>query len=318
MPTRTTTIATVLGHPGEAVQIVEGCSGREIRTRLDELGAIPRHIPMPSHEWWEVNVSGRESVGLRPPIRSLADPLAPYGTSRRTGPIIHGRAKAAEVRQGLIGNCYLVASMAAVAHMMPDQIADMITDNGDGTYSVRFYRRNIIRDFEPYTVSVDSDFVDAYEHTPSVTCPSGRAQQELWPAIVQKAWAAWRGDGDYAAIEGGTAREALERLIGRSVSNSFLTRWSANGLWGDISAAILDHRPVVIVAATDRPAAGIIGAHAYTVLDARTTASGDRELLIRNPWGWAAPMGAEPNDGAAWVKVETVARYLDQVTIVDP
>ena len=42
------------------------------------------------------------------------------------------------INQGNIGDCYFLASLAAVAQTQPEKIRDAITDNHDGTYTVAF------------------------------------------------------------------------------------------------------------------------------------------------------------------------------------
>jgi hypothetical protein len=44
-----------------------------------------------------------------------------------------------DVNQGYLGDCYLLSSLAEVAKQNPDIIHSMFTDNGNGTYGVRFY-----------------------------------------------------------------------------------------------------------------------------------------------------------------------------------
>ena len=44
--------------------------------------------------------------------------------------------------QGL-GDCFLLASLSAIAAVDPKAIEDAITDHGDGTYSVRFFEKQL-------------------------------------------------------------------------------------------------------------------------------------------------------------------------------
>jgi hypothetical protein len=44
-----------------------------------------------------------------------------------------------DVRQGDVGDCYFLASLAALAHFRPQVIRDMIKDNNDDTYTVFFF-----------------------------------------------------------------------------------------------------------------------------------------------------------------------------------
>jgi hypothetical protein len=44
-----------------------------------------------------------------------------------------------DVDQGQLGDCSFMASLASVAALDPNFIYEMITDNHDGTYTVRLY-----------------------------------------------------------------------------------------------------------------------------------------------------------------------------------
>lgn len=47
-----------------------------------------------------------------------------------------------DIMQGLMGDCYLLAGMAAVAKTNPEMIKQMITQNKDGSITVRFSSRS--------------------------------------------------------------------------------------------------------------------------------------------------------------------------------
>jgi hypothetical protein len=48
-----------------------------------------------------------------------------------------------DVNQGNLGDCYLLASLAGTAYRTPSTIQNMFTDNGDGTFTVRFLRNGV-------------------------------------------------------------------------------------------------------------------------------------------------------------------------------
>ena len=56
-------------------------------------------------------------------------------------PLFKDKISTLNIEQGDIGNCYLVASISAMASIHPEQIKDMVWDNNDGTATVRFYRQ---------------------------------------------------------------------------------------------------------------------------------------------------------------------------------
>jgi hypothetical protein len=120
-----------------------------------------------------------------------------------------------DVEQNHIGDCYFMASMAAIAHNDPEAIEHMIQDNGDGTYTVTFYEEKSIfdfsgPDFKPVEVTVDADF--PMKNSKSVFAGEGDGGHEIWPMIMEKAYAQY--NGDYPSIEGGWPDEALQQLTG--------------------------------------------------------------------------------------------------------
>ena len=77
--------------------------------------------------------------------------------------------------------------MSTLAHRYPDYIRNMITDHGDGTYSVRLYsyEREAWQD-----ITVDNRL--PVQNGDLVMC-SMTAQCAIWPCILQKAGAMYTG-----------------------------------------------------------------------------------------------------------------------------
>ena len=50
-----------------------------------------------------------------------------------------------DINQGELGDCYLLCALAEVANQDPSAITSMITNNGNGTYGVRFYVDGVAR-----------------------------------------------------------------------------------------------------------------------------------------------------------------------------
>ena len=87
------------------------------------------------------------SLDGAPTRRELADPAV---LNKHTGSVSYSwvpgnlfvdGVKETDVIQGQIANCYMVSSFAAIAHTHPDAIQNAIKDNGDGTFTVRFFLR---------------------------------------------------------------------------------------------------------------------------------------------------------------------------------
>ena len=55
-----------------------------------------------------------------------------------------------------MGDCYFIAAMGSIADTDPQAIENMFIDNGDGTYTVRFYAQNAVGTYVPDYVTVNS------------------------------------------------------------------------------------------------------------------------------------------------------------------
>jgi uncharacterized protein with LGFP repeats len=97
-----------------------------------------------------------------------------------------------DVAQGVIGDCYFLASLEATAVRRPDLIKGMFLDNGNDTWSVRFWNQGkadyvTVDKFLP--VDGSGNFVYASGGL-SVQIPVGpKDQNHLWVALAEKAYA---------------------------------------------------------------------------------------------------------------------------------
>jgi hypothetical protein len=132
-----------------------------------------------------------------------------------------------DVRQGNLDDCFLLASLAALAGTAMGQatIKGMITPlPQERSYSVRFYAMD--RD-EQFTIATDV-VVDAWLPVTAAGdfayCPKGyRAlpqSQGLWSAIIEKAFAQFLGDDGYHGLDQkGDPDDALGQLTGTRFEN---------------------------------------------------------------------------------------------------
>ena len=129
-----------------------------------------------------------------------------------------------DVDQGSVGDCFLIAALGAVAASRPDIIKDMVSYDattklykvtfkelqGDGTYKDR-------DEYVDGYLPSGSAGRTAYAQSDSAFDPNNQA---LWPAIVEKAYAQWKGGYD-VLDEGGRSSEAMEAITGvESVSGA--------------------------------------------------------------------------------------------------
>ncbi len=180
----------------------------------------------------------------------------------------HGEPCIDDIDQGDFGDCWLLAALGSTALTNPGKIKDLITDNGDGTYTVHF---------EDGDVTVNDDAL----------LDQG-ADQGKWVAIVETAYAEREG-GTYDEIEGGYADEAYEDLFGAD-TESFDPDSSGDWIFGDnkspgdsyneMKSALDDGRAVT---ASVNGRIGIDGGHALMVTNVYER-DGVQYVEMMNPW----------------------------------
>lgn len=172
-----------------------------------------------------VSYGGRSvtAVGLDPLGEDLPDPLAQSGDLPVTKVDYSDRAlfrssgpnKNDVFQSPLLGDCYFMSAMAAIADADPEYIRNMIVALGDGTYAVRFYDSG-----DPRYVRVDGELYEkdgalAYARLNGTSISGAGA---VWMPLVEKAFAIYRnGNGQYQAIANGNAGPSLPTQLNASI-----------------------------------------------------------------------------------------------------
>ncbi len=257
------------------------------------LGALRDPSPMKNH-------------GETYPLRSYKGPLFKNGVSPR------------DVEQGDIANCYLPATLAAVAAMDPARINRMIRKIGDDTYAVTLYA-NIGGFRVPMPIIVDGDLYTAGSAPAYGRAPTGadaRADMELWPALIEKAYAQLQGS--YEAIgNGGQPKSVLHAIYGRETIHR--SAKDAEALWTLVTNSVDGGRAVIFETPKNAGAKekkdGIHGWHTYSVLGyERDAKTGERYIKLRNPWGNSEPAGDDQDDGIFRLPLAEAARVFSGVS----
>lgn len=181
-----------------------------------------------------------------------------------------------------IGNCHFVSAMTSLAQTDPQAIVRMITDNNNGTYTVRFPGQT------PITVNRPTNAELAYYGTGS--------SHGLWATVLQNAYGRLWSPNDTAnpAIEGaGTSirSDGLRTLTGESLSTTHtgrLTYWSTL----HTNLALANQRPTTATVFSEvgelfgrDPSTGFTGGHEYSILSFVPNAQNNREarVTVQNP-----------------------------------
>ena len=153
-------------------------------------------------------------VKLAGPARRVSEPALVVKDKAGYRPlplkIFRGNPRGEDVLQGGIGDCFFMAPLASMAKANPRAIKNAITDNKDGTATVRFFRHQPdSKKFVPLNVVVDIK-VPTRNHAPVY---GSSRDNDLWVSIYEKAYAKLRGG--YPRLAGGTFEPAIEKLTGR-------------------------------------------------------------------------------------------------------
>jgi hypothetical protein len=214
-----------------------------------------------------------------------------YNYSYAGGSLFQGGISYRDVDQNNVGDCYLLASLGAAARQSPSIISSMFTDNGDDTFTVRFFKPDGSRDY----VTVDR-FLPTSSWGGAVFAGWGggdvsEANNELWVALAEKAYAqinesGWIGQDNTnsyngtslsatpvrdngGGINGGGASIALQQITGHAVTNESVTD---NFLWWRVSddadeiLAAFNSGKMVTLDTDDAPSASIVDNHVYTLV----------------------------------------------------
>ncbi|MFF5263097.1 C2 family cysteine protease [Actinomadura viridis] len=267
--------------PGELDALFGELSDEEIRRLLDMEG-VPEILKVRADQYLlrrleeikphsiEPSVPARKSGG-----NGSTNPITRH--EYMTGPLFgkSGRPSLVDVNQGALGDCWWMAGLGALAYTDKGRevLEGMITQNANGTYTVRFP--------DGESVTVTSSFVRRQDGSVAYAQPA----PALWPLIMEKALA--EKEGGYKEIDGGRAGEGMEILTGKpssehdaqDVTRSDLERWLKEGKAVTVATFSKDG-----AAKIDAYQAGRIYAyHSYVVRGF----TGDGKVLLYNPWGYS-------------------------------
>lgn len=217
------------------------------------------------------------------------------------------------IQQGRLGDCWALAALSIVASVHPKHVMQLFETqktSSRGIYACRFYRngqwkRVIVDDYIPCTPSTgflpfdmqSADMVRAYLQGTGTHATQGpvyarNLDQSLWLCILEKAYA--KLNKSYEALAGGNMAESFTDFTG-SPSVSFYLPWhDKEDVWGQL---VDGHRTGKLMGCSTRALTpeerasgfeleryGIVGHHAYAILDVRQV-QGLRLIRLRNPWG---------------------------------
>jgi hypothetical protein len=209
---------------------------------------------------------------------------------------LYGSATPSHVNelQGELGDCYLLSALGSIADSSSAAIKNMIIDNGDGTWTVRFYY-NGTADYVTVNdrLPVDSSGRLAFDGYGTSSASSGNV---LWLELLEKAYAQWNETGrtdrslaenSYSSIEGGWMGDVYEQVLGRTASLYYQDTTASSAKQTLINAISAGQAVTIGTKAFDyNSATKLYGNHAYNVLSYNSSSG---KFTLYNPWGTSQP-----------------------------
>jgi Calpain family cysteine protease len=166
------------------------------------------------------------------PKKAFDGPVAAKGTGDS-----HAFAQD-DIYQGSLGDCWVLASIAAIAKANPSLLEGLIQAKGEGKYAVTLYKRegeNSKGALMPKTVTVTNVVPVDPKHGSPVYVGVGGDEGEIWPMLLENAYVKIFGERVYQNLDGGDPIDALEALTGKSaksesieskaITQKGLTKW---------------------------------------------------------------------------------------------
>jgi len=225
-----------------------------------------------------------------------------------------------DVNQGYLGDCYFVAALGETALKDPSLIENMITANGNGTYSVCFYVNG-----QPDYVTVNGQLPmmsGGYSWANGATQEFANSTVDAWVALVEKAFVQLNEQTAAASYGGHTTGNAYEDINGgTAITLSELTDQTFNtyNLSPSESTSSLSSLmstlnsdwaagDEIILSTPNTDNGNLVGDHMYIVTGINAAAG---TISIQNPWNsaYSGPLQMSFTDSIAQLAADNVSIY---------
>ncbi|TBR60471.1 peptidase [Westiellopsis prolifica IICB1] len=239
-------------------------------------------------------------------------PTSSYNYQYANGSLFQNGITYQDIKQGSLNDCFFLTGLAATAFRSRTMIENMFIDNGDQTFTVRFYNHGIadyltVDRYLP--TNQEGYFIYANQGN-----YYGNSDNELWIALAEKAYAQLNASGwiyqdntnSYNGINnGGYVSDALTNITGLKTSlanllnfNSVVNAFNSGQMIGlSTKSTVVD--------------ANIISGHAYALVG---YSSSTQMFTLFNPWGIDNGTSKPGIIELSWNQIETNFSYWDATT----
>ena len=234
--------------------------------------------------------------------------------------------KPTEIKQGQLGDCYFISSLAAIAEQ-PKRIQKMIKSLGNGKYQVNLYYNG------KYQEVIIDDLVPCVDEKPFFSYNEGNA---CWVSLIEKAYA--KVNGNYANMEGGMPIITLSDLTGMPVKKHMISEFNEKELFNKVQSYCKKNYCVSsfvpeVENENKENEYGLLDEHSYTILGAYEI---DNHLLfkIRDFWGeckwkgkwnwndseWTEErkkkLNVDTNDSYFFIEIDDFMKHFEDLVVV--
>ena len=205
-----------------------------------------------------------------------------------------------DVRQGYLGNCYFMSSLAAMTNI-PQLICQLFRSfqiSKNGCYEIGL---NIEGEWQ---IILLDDYFPCSKKTkiPIFAKPNG---PELWAMLLEKAWA--KINGGYLNITGGYASEVLSVFTSFPIETFDLFIKDIDIIWTDLKKSFEDGHIITCCSKFDNEIEkyGLISGHTFTVtnlVEGNINNKYIRLIRLRNPWGYKEWNGNWSDNSKLWTE----------------
>ncbi|MCE2697873.1 MAG: C2 family cysteine protease [Anabaena sp. 49633_E8] len=208
-----------------------------------------------------------------------------YSYRSVSGSLFQNGISANDIRQGQVGDCYYLATLSSIAQEKPTYIQNMFTDNGDSTFTVRFYN-NGVADYLTVDRQLPTNLSGNAVYAGWGGGSSTSTTNELWVALAEKAYAQLAESGwsrssnstnSYSAIQGGWMDKVIRQVTGLAATSQSVSNMTQTQLIN-----LVNSNQILTAGFVYGAGFGVVNSHAYTITAYNAT---NRTFYLRNPWG---------------------------------
>jgi len=264
------------------------------------------HLIDKFYQPWTNNPASALYVQTTPAGESLEDPTTSYSYQNFvSAPLFADGPQYNDIAQGMLGDCYLLATISSLVQANPAFIKQVVAPLGDGTYVVRFFQNG-----KPVYLRIDADLPMYSSRYLAYAQPS--LTGEIWVSLIEKAYAYFRyGANSYGSLNGGWMAQVHEHLTG-NMAMSYSTNLGSSTLLNLLAGGIAAGKTVT-VGSRYWASGPIVPLHAYMVQAVNVQTS---TVMVYNPWGIdGRSADANPCDGLISLSASQVQQYFSHVVV---